>query len=99
MDQALVITVIVTDFLDGPKHPRHRRISLCFLQLHAQASSTSLHCFLGYRTISLISANLGPGMAPFPPTCSAILPMNAKDYFLERDSAPFRALLAEVGAR
>lgn len=37
-------------------------------------------------------------MAPFPPTCSAILPMNAKDYFLERDSAPFRALLAEVSS-
>ncbi len=35
-------------------------------------------------------------MAPFPPACSAILPMNATDYFFARDSAPFRALLAEV---
>ncbi|CAL8464919.1 g4454 [Coccomyxa elongata] len=34
-------------------------------------------------------------MAPFPPACSAILPMNATDYFFARDSAPFRALLAE----
>ncbi|BDA50522.1 hypothetical protein COCOBI_16-1980 [Coccomyxa sp. Obi] len=35
-------------------------------------------------------------MAPFPPACSAVLPMNATDYFFARDSAPFRALLAEV---
>lgn len=35
-------------------------------------------------------------MAPFPPSCTAVLPMSAQDYFMERDSASFRALMSEV---
>ncbi|KAK9802696.1 hypothetical protein WJX73_007729 [Symbiochloris irregularis] len=35
-------------------------------------------------------------MAPFPETCTAVLPLSAQAYFLERDSAPFRALMCEV---
>ena len=35
-------------------------------------------------------------MAPFPDTCSVVLPMSAQDYLQERDSAAFRTLLSEV---
>ena len=31
-----------------------------------------------------------------PASCTAVLPMSAKDYLAERDSAAFRSLLAEV---
>ncbi len=37
-------------------------------------------------------------MAPFPDTCSVVLPMSAQDYLQERDSAAFRTLLSEVQA-
>ena len=37
-------------------------------------------------------------MAPFPDTCTAVLPLSAQDYFVERDSAAFRALMSEVPA-
>ena len=35
-------------------------------------------------------------MAPFPASCSVILPMSAEEYLQERDKAAFRTLLSEV---
>jgi len=34
-------------------------------------------------------------MAPFP-ECEAVIPMSAQEYLVERDSAAFRSLVAEV---
>lgn len=35
-------------------------------------------------------------MAPFPPTCSVLLPMSAEAYLNERSTPAFRTLLSEV---
>ena len=36
-------------------------------------------------------------MAPFPPTATCVLPMNAKQYYAIQDTPGFRSLLAQVG--
>lgn len=57
----------------------------------------TLPCLLAYTTVTpVLPFQETVSMAPFPPTASCVLPMNAHKYYAIQDTPSFRSLLAQV---